>query len=155
MILKTSISLAFAAACLTAVATMPAHAATGSARQNVSQSDHYTRMLETNRGFREARMRKECGPITGPQLHQQCLASFQEYSPVASASYPRKVASSGHHARHYVGSSASSRHTRANPAGLYSSGLSVNFMAPGNPPSHRIRPFAFARQALAPQSDHR
>jgi hypothetical protein len=110
MILKTSISLAFAAACLTAVATMPAHAATGSARQNVSQSDHYTRMLETNRGFREARMRKECGPITDPQLHQKCLASFQEYSPVASASHPRKVASSGHHARHYVGSSASSRH---------------------------------------------
>ena len=108
MILKTSISLAFAAACLTAVATMPAHAATGSARQ--SQSDRYTRMLETNRGFREARMRKECGPITDPQLHQQCLASFQEYSPVASASHPRKVASSGHHARHYVGSSASSRH---------------------------------------------
>ena len=108
MILKTSISLAFAAACLTAVATMPAHAATGSARQNVNQSDHYTRMLETNRGFREARMRKECVPITDPQLHQQCLASFQEYSPMVA--HPRKVASSGHHARHYVGSSASSRH---------------------------------------------
>ena len=111
MILKTSISLAFAAACLTTVATMPAHAATGSARQNVSQSDHYTRMLETNRGFREARMRKECGPITDPQLHQQCLASFQEYSPVkASAAHARKAASSGHHARQYVGSSASPRH---------------------------------------------
>ena len=110
MILKTSISLAFAAACLTAVTTMPANAATGLAWQNVSQSDHYTRMLETNRGFREARMRKECVPITDPQLHQQCLASFQKYSPVAAASYPRKVASSGHHARHYVGSSASSRH---------------------------------------------
>ena len=111
MILKTSISLAFAAACLTTVATMPAHAATGSARQNVSQSDHYTRMLETNRGYREARMRKECGPITDPQLHQQCLASFQEYSPlVASATSPRRVARSGHHARQYVGSSASPRH---------------------------------------------
>lgn len=111
MILKTSISLAFAAACLTTVATMPAHAATGSARQNVSQSDHYTRMLETNRGYRETRMRKECGPITDPQLHQQCLASFQEYSPMkASAAHPRKAASSGHHARQYVGSSASPRH---------------------------------------------
>ena len=112
MILKTSISLAFAAACLTAVATMPAHAATGSARQNVTQSDHYTRMLQTNRGFRQARMRKECGPITDPQLHQQCLASFQEYSPmVASAAHPRKVPSSGHHAKQNVGSSTGSRQT--------------------------------------------
>jgi hypothetical protein len=112
MILKTSISLAFAAACLTTVATMPAHAATGSARQNVSQSDHYTRMLETNRHYREARMRKECGPITDPQVHQQCLVSFQEYSPMkASATHPRKTASSGHHASQYVGtSSASPRH---------------------------------------------
>jgi hypothetical protein len=111
MMLKTSIGLAFAAACLTAVATMPAHAATGSARQNVTQSDHYTRMLETNRGFREARMRKECGPITDPQLHQQCLASFQKYSPkAASAAHPRKVPSSGHHAKPYEGSSAAPRH---------------------------------------------
>jgi hypothetical protein len=111
MILKTSISLAFAAACLTAIATMPAHAATESARQNVIQSEHYTRLLETNRGFREARMRKECSPITDPQLHQQCLASFQEYSPlVASATPPRRVARSGHHARQYVGSSTGLRH---------------------------------------------
>src|SRR5277367_405948 len=101
MTLKTSISLAFAAACLTAVATMPAHAATGSARQ--SQSDHYTRMLETNRGFREARMRKECGPITDPQLHQQCLASFSQDEPmVASAASHRRVASSRHHAKQYL-----------------------------------------------------
>ena len=111
MILKTSISLAFAAACLTAVATMPAHAATGSTQQIVTQTDHYTRMLETNRGFRQARMRKECGPIADPQLHQQCLESFQEYSPMkASAAHHRKVASSEHHAKQYVGSSASSRH---------------------------------------------
>ena len=108
---KTSIGLAFAAACLTAVATMPAHAATGSARHNVIHSDHYTRMLETNRSFREARMRKECGPITDPQLHQQCLASFQKYSPVsASAAHPGKAAPSGHHAKPYVGSSSGSRH---------------------------------------------
>jgi hypothetical protein len=109
LILKTSISLAFAAACLTAVATMPAHAATGSARQNVIQSEHYTRMLETNRGFRQARMRKECGPITDPQLHQQCLASFQEYSPM----HHWKVASSEHHARQYIGSSANLRQTQS------------------------------------------
>ena len=110
MIFKTSISLAFAAACLTSIATMPAHAATESARQNVIQSKHYTRVLETNRSFRQARMRKECGPITDPQLHQQCLASFHEYSPsVASATHSRKVASSAHHAKQYVGSSANLR----------------------------------------------
>ena len=111
MIIKISISLAFAAACLTAAVAMPAHAATSSARQNVIHSDHYTRMLQTNRAFRQARMRKECGPITDPQLHQQCLASFREYSPmVASATSHRRVASSGHHAKQYVGSSAGPQH---------------------------------------------
>jgi hypothetical protein len=56
-----------------------------SARRNVIQSEHYTRLLEHNRAFREARMRKECGPITDPQLHQNCLASFAEYSPWAGS----------------------------------------------------------------------
>ena len=56
-----------------------------SARQKVIQSEHYTRLLEHNRAFREARMRKECGPITDPQLHQNCLASFAEYSPWAGS----------------------------------------------------------------------
>jgi hypothetical protein len=74
MILKTSTGLAFAAACLTAIVTMPANADT--ARQNVVQSERYDRLLETNRAFRQARMRKECGPVTDPQLHQQCLAYF-------------------------------------------------------------------------------
>jgi hypothetical protein len=71
MILKTSIGLAFASACLTAIVTMPVRADT--VRQNVIQSERYDRLLETNRAFRQARMRKECGPITDPQLHQQCL----------------------------------------------------------------------------------
>ena len=52
-----------------------------SARQNVIQSHHYTRLLETSPSFRHARMSKECGPITDPQLHSQCLASFGEYAP--------------------------------------------------------------------------
>jgi hypothetical protein len=114
MILKVSASLAFAAACLTAFVAMPANANTPSARQNVMHSDHYTRMLQTNRAFRQARMRKECGPVTDPELHQQCLASFQEYSPmVASAASHRKVASSRHHANQYVGSSAGPRHNQS------------------------------------------
>ncbi|HEY3910177.1 MAG TPA: hypothetical protein VGM07_09840 [Stellaceae bacterium] len=52
-----------------------------SARRNVIQSRHYTRLLETNTAFRHARMRKECGPITDPQLHENCVASFDRYAP--------------------------------------------------------------------------
>jgi hypothetical protein len=47
-----------------------------SARQNVIESKQYERLLQTNRAFREARMRKECGSISDPQLHQSCIASF-------------------------------------------------------------------------------
>jgi hypothetical protein len=119
MLLKTATSFAFATACLTAVATLPAHAqmappaAPGaevvtngpqtnpgdmtpswSARRNVIESQHYDRLLETNRGFRQARMRKECGPITDPELRQQCLASFRQDEP-------------------YMGSSTSHRQTRS------------------------------------------
>jgi hypothetical protein len=112
MLLRTATSLAFATACLTAVATLPAHAqmaapeAPGtqavtngpqgstppnwSARQNVIQSQRYDRLLETNRGFRQARMRKECGPVTDPELRQQCLASFSQDEPYAGSSTSRR-----------------------------------------------------------------
>jgi hypothetical protein len=116
MLLKTATSLTFATACLTAVAMMPAHAqmaatpGTGgtrmvtngpqatpgdsspswSARQNVIASQHYDKMLETNRAFRQARMRKECGPITDPQLRQSCLASFSQDEPYTGSSTPRR-----------------------------------------------------------------
>ena len=139
MISKTLTSLAFAASCLTALATVPAQAqmagpagappdysgpqsyqgggmapsptqmggtdvitngpqgtppANWSARQNVIQSHRYDRMVETNRGFREARMRKECGPITDQQLRQQCLASFHQDEPYTGSSSPRRPARS-------------------------------------------------------------
>jgi hypothetical protein len=113
MLLKTATSLAFATACLTAAAVMPAHAQMAgpaggsdtevitngpqgspapnwSARQNVIQSERYDRLLETSRGFREARMRKECGPITDPQLHQSCLASFGQDEPYTGSSTHRQ-----------------------------------------------------------------
>ena len=138
MMLKRMASFSFAAACLTAIATMPAHAQTAgpyapapgyntpqgaatsgsapsyntpqgaatygsapsynspqssvpqanqsgvaqsaSARRNVTESKQYDRAVETNRGFRQARMRKECGPITDPELRQSCLASFNQPS---------------------------------------------------------------------------
>jgi hypothetical protein len=135
MMLKTTTSLAFAAACLTAIATMPTHAQMAgtygstsgyngpqsyqgstspnyasqpnqgnmsyssagtsgpqanhsdmSARRNVIQSQQYDRRLETNRGYRQARMRKECGPITDPELRQSCLASFSQDEPTKGSS---------------------------------------------------------------------
>ena len=54
-----------------------------SARQNVIESTQYDRLLQTNQGFRQARMNKECGPISDPQLHDQCVASFAQYEPLA------------------------------------------------------------------------
>jgi hypothetical protein len=60
-----------------------------SARKNVIESQRYDRLLETNRRFRLARERKECGPITDPELHQQCLASFRQDEPYVGSSTPR------------------------------------------------------------------
>src|SRR5215471_15613755 len=110
MSFKTGTSLVFLTVCLTALAVLPANAATSSAtaRQNVIQSERYDRLLETNRSFRQARMRRECGPITDPQLRQSCLDSFTQYEPgPAHATSTRKVASSkpARHTTHHVGSS--------------------------------------------------
>ena len=79
------------------MAAMPVHTAMAatygsmeSARQNVIQSRHYDRTLETNRAFREARIRKECGPINDPELHQSCLASFNQDERYTGSSTPRR-----------------------------------------------------------------
>src|ERR1700756_5305863 len=92
MLSKSATSLAFATTCLSVLAAMPANAAppNWSAKLNVVQSNHYDRMLETNRSFREARMSKECGPITDPQLHQSCLASFGQDEPYTGSSTHRQ-----------------------------------------------------------------
>ena len=50
-----------------------------SPQRNVAESQQYDRLLKENPAFRQARMRKECGPITDPQLHRQCLDSFARY----------------------------------------------------------------------------
>ena len=50
-----------------------------SAQRNVVESESYERLLKENPAFRQARMRKECGPITDPQLHRQCLDSFARH----------------------------------------------------------------------------
>ena len=50
-----------------------------SAQQNVAESEQYERLLRTNPAFRKARMQKECGGITDPELRQSCLASFDQH----------------------------------------------------------------------------
>jgi hypothetical protein len=114
MSFKSGTSLVLLAACLTALTALPSNAATSSAaaRQNVIQSERYDRALETNASFRQARMRRECGPITHPQLRQSCLDSFAQYEPAAAhATSTKKVASSkpARHTTHYVGSSKAPR----------------------------------------------
>jgi hypothetical protein len=47
-----------------------------SARRNLIESQRYEQLLQTSPGFRQARIRKECGPIADPQLHANCVASF-------------------------------------------------------------------------------
>src|SRR5208282_1585340 len=98
MIMNAAVTLATAAVCLATIATTsvayaqttrptvvvkhPPIASQGdvsdsrSARQNVIESKQYEQALRTNPAFRQARMRKECGSITDPELHQSCLASF-------------------------------------------------------------------------------
>ena len=119
MLLKSMTSLAFAAACLTAAATIPgAHAQYAannqvitngpqsdsaeqsggwSARRNVRDSERYDRLVQTNRGFRAQRMRLECGPITDPELHAQCVQSFNQEpgsASVGSSTAPENYPSS-------------------------------------------------------------
>ena len=47
-----------------------------SPRQNVIDSYRYEQLVRTNPAFRAARVRKECGPVTDPDLFQQCIATF-------------------------------------------------------------------------------
>ena len=98
MIYKTVACCAIAAACLAVLAAAPVGGSASaadtsggwSAHRNVVQSQRYDRLLETNRAFRLARMRKECGPIGDPQLHQECLASFSQDTPFVGSSTPRR-----------------------------------------------------------------
>lgn len=102
MAMDTAMSLAMAAVCFVAIATVSASNAaaqgqtvtvkhapitspgdvsgSSSAQQNVIESKQYEQLLRTNPAFRKARMQKECGSINDPQLHQSCIASFERYA---------------------------------------------------------------------------
>jgi hypothetical protein len=101
MVINIAMTSAMAAVCLAAVAMTPAAHAQAprrtvtvkhapivspgdvseswSAQQNIVESKQYERLLRTNPAFRKARMQKECGGITDPQLRQSCLASFDQH----------------------------------------------------------------------------
>jgi hypothetical protein len=111
--IKTATCLAFLVACLATIATTPTMARqtvvvkhppivsrgdvspSWSPPQNVIASKQYDRLLETNPAFRKARMRKECGPITDPELHASCLASFNQSEPYVGSSTPSRHYRSG------------------------------------------------------------
>jgi len=46
------------------------------AAANVRQSQQYDQALGSNASFRAKRMQEECGPVTDPELHASCVASF-------------------------------------------------------------------------------
>jgi hypothetical protein len=50
------------------------------AMANVRESEQYTALLRSNPAFRKKREAIECGPITDPQLHASCIASFEAYA---------------------------------------------------------------------------
>jgi len=99
MISKCLRRLALVGVCLTAIATAPTVRAqqagvrtdlitngpqadpgdaTGpaAAQRNRSESGQYEMLLRSNPAFRARRIAKECGPISDPQLHASCVASF-------------------------------------------------------------------------------
>src|SRR4051812_36227372 len=83
---KTVTSLALAAGCAIVLAVPAAQAQvrsswSGNPALNNAESAHYDRLLESSPGFRQSRMRRECGPIADPQLRQNCYASFAQYEP--------------------------------------------------------------------------
>jgi hypothetical protein len=132
MMIKTATCLAFAAVCFavtipaanaqtdnpTVVVMPPPRVDPGDVNwnplANLKEAQQYDRLLETNPAFRMARIQKECGPITDPQLRADCVASFNQFEPMVASTAPsQRVASSGsarHHQTHYVGSSTAPRH---------------------------------------------
>jgi hypothetical protein len=62
-----------------------------SAEQNVRQSQQYESLVCSNPSFRAKRIQQECGPITDPQLHQSCVASFECGSGAPKAKRSRKA----------------------------------------------------------------
>ena len=74
--MRTGLWTCLVAAGFMAVAGSAAAQKGDSAEQNVRQSQQYESLVCSNAGFRAKRVQQECGPITDPQLHESCIASF-------------------------------------------------------------------------------
>src|ERR1041385_5365735 len=77
--MRNSVMALIIAAGWIAAAVSPAFAQSAgneSAAQNVRESQQYEQLVCSNPAFRERRMREECGPIADPQMHQNCMATF-------------------------------------------------------------------------------
>jgi hypothetical protein len=84
-----SIVYLVAAGMIAAAASASAQApANQSADQNVRASQQYESLLCSNPGFRAKRIAQECGPVSDPQLHQSCLASFECGAPRRHSNRP-------------------------------------------------------------------
>jgi len=71
-ILAAASMIAFAGDALAQVGTPPDPGAAA----NVRQSQQYEQALRSNPSFRAKRIQQECGPVTDPELHANCVASF-------------------------------------------------------------------------------
>jgi hypothetical protein len=69
--------LVMAAGLAAAQAPMPTN--NPAAIANVRASEQYNAVMRSNKAFRQKRLQEECGPITDPQLHASCVASFAAY----------------------------------------------------------------------------
>src|ERR1700730_11507635 len=79
-------------------------------QRNLMEAQRYDRLVETNPAFRQARIRKECGPIIDPHLRADCIASLDQYEPpVASSASSRRVATSTARHHQHVGSSTATQ----------------------------------------------
>ncbi len=136
-------SLALAAGCVIALAIPAAQAQSydrsgGNPALNNAESARYDRMLETSPGFRQARMRRECGPITDPQLRENCFASFAQYEPSTGSrnrTMARGTPSSGDF---YTGSSTNpgmTNYDQSTQSGSDWGGLGTTPTTPGPRPS--------------------
>jgi hypothetical protein len=76
------ITITGAGAALAQSAPMPQN--NPEAAANVRESEQYSALLRSNPSFRKKREQIECGPITDPQLRQNCINSFEAYAAPAS-----------------------------------------------------------------------
>ena len=74
--LPATLAALLTAATVAAAAAQPMPQNNPAASANVRQSERYSQVLHSSPSFRAKRMQEECGPITDPQLHSQCVASF-------------------------------------------------------------------------------